>query len=171
VLTGPDDQTWEWDGELWKQVTEIGPGVNSSHAMTYDGRAVILFGGDNLQQTGFFKQSGSTWEWDGKHWTQRLQIGPEPRTDCAIAYASSETEPSFLVDSTDPPKDPMSHSAILGSWPKNCRLFLLTRQAAAKRDGPPFPTLELAFSCFRARQRSNLTRTLIKCSCGKIIAA
>jgi hypothetical protein len=56
--------------------------------MAYDGRGVILFGGDNLQQTGFFKQSGSTWEWDGKYWTQRLQIGPEPRTDCAIAYDS-----------------------------------------------------------------------------------
>jgi hypothetical protein len=106
VLAGPDDQTWEWDGELWKQVTEIGPGVNESHAMTYDGRAVILFGGDNLQQTGFFKQSGSTWEWDGKHWTQRLQIGPEPRTDCAIAYDSKRDRTVLFGGFHRPSKGP-----------------------------------------------------------------
>jgi hypothetical protein len=59
--------TWEWDGEAWSQVADIGPSPRFSHAMAFDPsrERVSLFGG--------FSASGrcsDTWEWDGAEWTQ-----------------------------------------------------------------------------------------------------
>ncbi len=42
--------------------------------IVYNGKTMLLFGGKN--DTTFFK---NTWEWDGKHWTQRQDIGPAAR--------------------------------------------------------------------------------------------
>jgi N-acetylneuraminic acid mutarotase len=51
--------TWEFDGKLWTQVQDIGPGPLEGAQMTFDsGRSrIVLFGG--LADTGV---SGSTWE-------------------------------------------------------------------------------------------------------------
>jgi hypothetical protein len=34
---------------------------------------------------------GDTWSWNGKHWTQVQDIGPEPRTFAAMAYDSNRS--------------------------------------------------------------------------------
>ena len=52
--------------------------------IVYNGKTMLLFGGKN--DTTFFK---NTWEWDGKHWTQRQDIGPAARAFAALAYDST----------------------------------------------------------------------------------
>jgi len=51
--------------------------------IVYNGKTMLLFGGK--KDTTFFK---NTWEWDGKHWTQRQDIGPAARAFAALAYDS-----------------------------------------------------------------------------------
>jgi hypothetical protein len=63
--------TWEWDGDQWKEVAVDGPTPRNSAAMTYDEhkRSVVLFGGPG--------PSNETWEWDGHRWTP-LRAGDVP---------------------------------------------------------------------------------------------
>jgi hypothetical protein len=56
--------TWQWDGENWVQLADIGP-LMSQPGMTYDaGRKSVLATG-----------GGSTWEWDGTAWTHVADTG------------------------------------------------------------------------------------------------
>jgi hypothetical protein len=86
--------TWEWNGEFWTQVGDIGPSARCSHAMAYDvARAqVILFGG-NLSPNPFGGKSdpnGDTWAWDGQAWTQLADTGPSARQSASgMAYDSA----------------------------------------------------------------------------------
>ena len=52
------NDTWEWDGEYWTQLADIGPSPRSSMAMAYDsGRnRIVLFGGSAGSA------AGDTWE-------------------------------------------------------------------------------------------------------------
>ncbi len=65
------DETWEWDGSQWTNVTPAAPAASpaarSGHTMAYDsGRGVIvLFGGSDNSSV-----LSDTWEWDGTDWTQ-----------------------------------------------------------------------------------------------------
>jgi hypothetical protein len=43
---------------------------------------VILFGG----AVGSQGPANDTWQWDGKHWAQRGDFGPQPREITAMAY-------------------------------------------------------------------------------------
>src|SRR5581483_10661132 len=63
----PSD-TWEWDGDAWVQVEDVGPGGRSEFAMAYDAarKRVVLFGG--APESG--RLLNDTWEWDGRTWTQ-----------------------------------------------------------------------------------------------------
>jgi hypothetical protein len=56
--------TWEFDGQKWFQVAEIGPQARSGAAMVYDEnkRTTILFGGSD--------GANDTWEWNGEKWTK-----------------------------------------------------------------------------------------------------
>jgi hypothetical protein len=69
--------TWERSNGAWKQVSEIGPAAMENHAMAVNGGGVILFAPD-----------GSTWGWNGSHWTRRQDIGPGSRADTTLAYDS-----------------------------------------------------------------------------------
>src|SRR5258708_2880459 len=90
----PVGDTWEWNGEFWTQVEDIGPAPRGSHAMAYDvARAqVILFGG-NLSPNPFAGPSdpnGDTWAWDGQAWTQVADTGPSARRSASrMAYDSA----------------------------------------------------------------------------------
>jgi hypothetical protein len=64
-------------------MTDIGPGGISGHSMVYGGRGIVLFGGNDSS-----KDLGNTWEWDGKHWTQKQDMGPGPRKHSSMAYDS-----------------------------------------------------------------------------------
>jgi hypothetical protein len=77
-------ETWERHGAIWARVADTGPEPRYWHAMTYDTKRVILFGGETGNGI-----SGATWQWDGKHWAQRGDFGPAPRTALATAYDSA----------------------------------------------------------------------------------
>ena len=70
--------TWEWDGESWVELDDMGPA--GSVALIYDTSRsrLISFGTKD-------KKVGETWAWDGEEWTQLADTGPGPR-DTAMAY-------------------------------------------------------------------------------------
>jgi hypothetical protein len=89
-VTGPLNDTWEWDGQIWIQVGDIGPSPRVLHAMAYDAgrQRLVLFGGfahDGEKNTTF----GDTWEWNGEYWTQVSDTGPTARSDHAMTYDGS----------------------------------------------------------------------------------
>ncbi len=89
-LGGPLADTWEWDGEVWAQVTppagEPSPSPRVGHAMAYDPgrRRVVLFGG------GTGSSDTSTWEWDGATWHEFIAgegtTSPSTRGGHAMAF-------------------------------------------------------------------------------------
>lgn len=75
------DDTWEFDGVDWHQVTTTTrPPAQNSAAIAYDTsrHLVVLFAGDD---------SGATWTYDGANWRQvATPIGPAPRRGAAMAF-------------------------------------------------------------------------------------
>jgi len=83
----PFNDTWEWDGRAWTQVADIGPSGRWFSGMTYDDsrQRLVLFGG-NVLVAQSYRINGDTWEWNGTEWTQVADIGPAPRSGCALTY-------------------------------------------------------------------------------------
>jgi galactose oxidase-like protein len=83
LRSGRFRDTWEWDGENWTQVADIGPSPRRECAMVYDGvrQNIILFGG-----VGEERRLGDTWEWDGQDWTQVDDRGPSPGAAHALVF-------------------------------------------------------------------------------------
>jgi hypothetical protein len=83
------NDTWGWDGGAWTQVADTGPGPRVDCGLAYDDsrQRVVLFGGfwfgPDLARSSYLSD---TWEWDGAEWTQIADIGPTPRTACALTY-------------------------------------------------------------------------------------
>jgi hypothetical protein len=77
------NDTWEWDGEYWTQLADIGPSPRLLHALAYDTdrNRVVLFGG--AFGSALF---ADTWEWDGQEWTQVQDTGPSARSAHALVY-------------------------------------------------------------------------------------
>jgi hypothetical protein len=84
------DDTWEWDGETWMQVSDIGPPARGGHAMAYDKQRerVVLFGG-RVVAGGLDAYFSDTWEWNGQYWTVVCETGPSARYGHAMAYDSA----------------------------------------------------------------------------------
>ncbi len=80
--------TWEWNGKLWVQVSDIGPQARAGHTMAYDAlRGVtVLFGGYSPSGPYQDEYLGDTWEWDGATWSLKSTEGPGPRAFHAMAY-------------------------------------------------------------------------------------
>jgi hypothetical protein len=81
-----EPDTWEWNGNVWEQITNIGPAPRFGHAMTGTSAATLLFGG--LKANAFTSTNllRDTWTWDGKHWHQRQDMGPSPRFTPAMSW-------------------------------------------------------------------------------------
>lgn len=81
----PFGDTWEYDGNEWRQVATTGPSPRIGHAMVYDPvRGVtLLFGGSGLD--GY---KNDTWQWDGAAWRLVAATGPRPRGRHAMAFDS-----------------------------------------------------------------------------------
>jgi hypothetical protein len=89
--------TWEWNGQSWEDVSPQGSGANvptgrAHHSMAYDaarGRTV-LFGG--IETSSAADALGDTWEWDGQTWAQvsggvaEGETAPEARRYSSMAY-------------------------------------------------------------------------------------
>jgi hypothetical protein len=68
--------TWEYDGEQWRQVhPPQSPSPRGDHLMVYDAKreVMVLYGGDNEDDTFY-----DTWEYDGTTWSERSFSGPTP---------------------------------------------------------------------------------------------
>jgi cysteine-rich repeat protein len=76
-------ETWEWDGQQWREIPIAGPAARTGHAMAFDpvrGR-VVLFGGGapGALQT-------DTWEYDGASWTEIPGVGPPGRETHTMTF-------------------------------------------------------------------------------------
>lgn len=78
------DETWEFDGSLWKQIIPaVNPGKRSRHSSVYDSKrkTVLIFGGSSGIEM------NDSWEWDGSEWKELdLEEVPPAVTDFALAY-------------------------------------------------------------------------------------
>lgn len=78
------NDTWEWDGATWSQVSSAGP-MTAQHDMVYDEvrQQVVLFGGGiGLAST---SELFDTWAWNGQIWARLATTGP-PSSRGAMAY-------------------------------------------------------------------------------------
>ncbi|MBI3891679.1 MAG: hypothetical protein HY303_09145, partial [Candidatus Wallbacteria bacterium] len=84
----PSNDTWEWDGQEWTDVTPAtSPPARSGHAMFYDRRRqrVVVAGGEQAGCIGL----ADVWEWNGTVWTDVTpKTGPSPgsRRGASAAY-------------------------------------------------------------------------------------
>ena len=106
--TGPQQDTWIWDGVIWSPRTIAAPPpARFASAMAFD-RArgkLVMFGGG-----AFNSFLADTWEWDGVAWTQRAMggaVAPPARRGASMAYDpiakvlvlfAGEGESGFLDD-------------------------------------------------------------------------
>jgi hypothetical protein len=81
------NDTWEWDGEFWTQMADIGPAARQDHALCFDSvrQTALLFGGLSAQNTWL----NDTWSWDGENWTQLDDSGPSARSGHAMVFDSA----------------------------------------------------------------------------------
>jgi serine/threonine protein kinase len=78
------NETWEWDGQRWRDCTPRGPGSSPgptrSPELAFDGTNVLLWGGANDPRL---------WTWDGDSWTAHDDPkGPPAHTLHAMTYDS-----------------------------------------------------------------------------------
>lgn len=92
--------TWEWDGDAWTQVADIGPSARFHCAATYDKtrKAGLLFGG--RKSVGSTPQN-DTWTWDGEAWTQVDDTGPTARSEHALAFDGARGNVLLFGGSTE----------------------------------------------------------------------
>jgi len=93
--------TWEWDGTVWKQCADSGPARRSGHAMTGTGDRVLLFGGITPLPSSSYVPVQDTWEWDGKHWKQRQDIGPRPRSQHSMTWDTARHRAVLFAGQND----------------------------------------------------------------------
>jgi len=75
--------TWEWNGQSWKEILKKGPSARSTHSMVYDSKRkkIILFGGTDDK-----KCLGDTWTYDRKGWRRVANSGPPGLLAPSLAY-------------------------------------------------------------------------------------
>jgi hypothetical protein len=85
-LTEDVHDTWEWNGESWTQMADIGPIGRWEHALCFDSvrQTALLFGGMFGNS-----QIGDTWGWNGEDWTQLDDSGPPARWGHAMVFDSA----------------------------------------------------------------------------------
>ncbi len=100
-LAGLGD-TWEWNGEQWKLVSESGPGPRSWPGLAYDSKRkrTILFGGED--EKGRFYSD--TWAWDGKTWSRLATEGPPERIQFVMGYDSARDRVVLFGGVNDKPQ-------------------------------------------------------------------
>ena len=92
----PKSDTWGWDGNVWSQVSEVGPTPRAFHGLATcpTARIVILFGGweGAPSRRSHFADS---WAWNGAGW-QRLE-GESPPAGGVYAMARDATGRGVLI--------------------------------------------------------------------------
>ena len=91
------DDTWEFDGVDWVEISTIDvPDARTGAGMDYDTsrRKTVLFGGsiDSGEVV------GDTWEYDGSNWVDTTSgSGPVPRVSGSLIYDSEKTAGFFCL--------------------------------------------------------------------------
>lgn len=86
---GTFGDTWEWNGSLWTLLCDYGPQPCLYAALAFKKDSVALFGGVSELGQAQGSMYGTTWTWDGNHWTLRQDFGPPPRFAHAMSYDST----------------------------------------------------------------------------------
>jgi hypothetical protein len=86
----PIGDTWGWNGQIWQQLAAFGPKPRADHRLAYDSsrNCAVLFGGLAASPSAGTLAPPDTWEWDGKRWTQRQDMGPTSRVGAAMDFDS-----------------------------------------------------------------------------------
>jgi cysteine-rich repeat protein len=85
------NDTWEWDGADWHEVTiaaDQRPPIVRGTTLSYDAdrKVIVMFGGSDTANNGF-NPVNQTWEFDGTAWTRRLPIlVPPARLGHVLTY-------------------------------------------------------------------------------------
>ena len=71
------NDTWVWEGSLWRKVGEGGPPARYAHGMVFDEAAgvVLLYSGAAAHRDAPLTDM---WQWDGVRWTEIRLTGPTP---------------------------------------------------------------------------------------------
>jgi hypothetical protein len=83
------NDTWEWNGTSWIQTADFGPDHCLGAAMAFTNSRAALYGGissNNINPGPVIYNK--SWDWDGRHWTQRQDIGPGHRWGHAMCFDS-----------------------------------------------------------------------------------
>jgi galactose oxidase-like protein len=88
------NDTWEYDAEKWTRVADTGPSPRNAASLCYNGKAMLLFGGGVESIQHGISVYKDTWQWNGKFWTQRQDIGPGARF---CAGAAGDTKRNRMV--------------------------------------------------------------------------
>ncbi|MCB9891402.1 MAG: hypothetical protein H6833_07135 [Planctomycetes bacterium] len=79
------DETWLYRNGAWTQQFVTGPTPRSEHAMAYDGRDVVLFGGQDA-----VGRQRDTWRWNGAQWTSApTSVSPTIREEHSMVYVDA----------------------------------------------------------------------------------
>jgi len=113
--------TWEWDGTAWTEESDFGPDPCAGGAMVFKGTRAALFGGiasiaspAPLPLPEVFDRS---WEWDGKHWTARQDMGPGDRVFHAMAFDEVRSRVVLFGGSPIPPSADGAGARVQGdTW-------------------------------------------------------
>jgi len=79
--------TWELNGTSWVQTADFGPDKSVASSMAFTNSRATLYGGiSSVNPNPLPIIFNNSWDWDGKHWTQRQDIGPAARWGHAMCY-------------------------------------------------------------------------------------
>lgn len=112
-IAKPSDETWEWDGTTWTQVTTtLIPGARHTHVMAYDPRRAVT-----VMAGGYDDTNGSnviyrrdTWEYNGTAWVpvssapadldSKAMLAFDPTQNRMIAFGGIQPGPNAISTTT-----------------------------------------------------------------------
>ena len=150
------NDTWAWNGSGWVQVAEFGPQPRLNACLAAAGGSLILFGGVSSQRQDADAQVfGDTWEFDGKRWTQRQDIGAGPLLSGGMVFDSGRNRVVLFGGLVEVPGQAAITSGL--TWETS------TMATAANPANPGNPgDLQLASMSFPAGQIRVDTPTTLK---------
>jgi hypothetical protein len=148
------NDTWEWNGLAWTQAADFGPAGRLGSSLVFAGGRVLLFGGRQSPDDVAAVALGDTWEWSGKRWTQRQDIGPSRRWAHTAAYDAnrrrvvlfggfirSVNRPAPAWDSLSDTWEHPDNEAALASGPPTVISISIAGYVSATRTGTGEVTL------------------------------
>jgi hypothetical protein len=110
--------TWEWDGDTWTEETTFGPDACLAATLVFSGARSDLYGGiQSLAPAPPPELFSRTWEWDGKHWTARQDMGPGPRAFHGAAFDTARARVVLFGGASATLNPPPAADKILGdTW-------------------------------------------------------